>query len=248
MEFRILGPLEVLDEQGVVALGGTKPRAVLAVLLLHANEPVGAERLASALWGDDAPAHAIKTVQVHVSRLRKALGDPAIVTTTPAGYRLRVRPGELDAHRFAEGVDEGRAALDAGDPERAATVLREALALWRGPPLADLAFEPFAPREIARLEEERLVALELRLEADLARGRHDALAGELQQLAAEHPTARSGSGISTRATPSPTRSAGMPTTSEAWRSTPTGGRSPPAAPTRRSGSGTPAPGAPSGNP
>src|SRR4051812_12638188 len=100
MQFRMLGPLEVRGEAGAVALGGIKPRAVLAVLLLHANEPVSAERLALALWGEDAPASSVKTVQVHVSRLRKALGDTEVLGTTPAGYRLRVRPGELDAERF----------------------------------------------------------------------------------------------------------------------------------------------------
>jgi len=176
MEFRILGPLEVRGEFGAVALGGIKPRAVLAVLLLHANEPVSPERLAVALWGEDAPAGATKTVQVHVSRLRKALGDPDAVTTTLAGYRLRVRPSELDAERFAHGVEAGRHLLGAGQPDYAAALLREALELWRGPALAELAFEPFAQTAIARLEEQRLDALEARVEADLAAGRHVELA------------------------------------------------------------------------
>src|SRR5215212_8219185 len=188
MEFSILGPLEVRGERGAVALGGSKPRAVLAVLLLHPNEPVSADRLALALWGEDAPAGAAKTVQVHVSRLRKALGDPGLVETTPAGYRLRVRRDELDVERFERGVDAGRRALAAGQPEEAAARLRDALALWRGPALADLAFEPFAQAEIERLEEERLTALESRAEADLAAGRHVALVSELRQLVAEHPT------------------------------------------------------------
>ena len=188
MEFQILGPLEARGERGAVTVRGLKPRAVLAVLLLHANEPVSAERLAVALWGQDAPARAVKTVQVHVSRLRKALGDPGVLTTTPAGYRLRVRPGELDAERFARGAAQGRSALEAGDAERARVLLRDALQLWRGPALAELAFEPFAPAEIARLEEQRLVALEARVEADLARGAHGALVSELQQLRGEHPT------------------------------------------------------------
>jgi predicted ATPase len=187
MDFQILGPLEVRSERGAVGLEGLKPRAVLAVLLLHANEPVSAERLALALWGEDAPAGAVKTVQVHVSRLRKALGDPDAVRTTPAGYRLRVRPGELDAERFAHGVEAGRRALAAGSPEQAAALLREALELWRGPPLAELEFEPFAQAEIARLEEQRLSALEARVEADLAAGRHAALVSEVRQLVAEHP-------------------------------------------------------------
>ena len=188
MHFQILGPLEVRSERGAVGLGGAKPRAVLAVLLLHANESVSAERLAVALWGEDAPASAVKTVQVHVSRLRKALEDPEAVITTPAGYRLQVRPGELDAERFAHDVAQGRRALEAGDAERAGAVLREALELWRGPALADLAYEPFAAAEIERLEEQRLVALEARVEADLARGVDVALVSELRQLRAEHPT------------------------------------------------------------
>ena len=188
MNFQILGPLEAHGERGVVGLEGLKPRAVLAMLLLHANEPVSAERLAVGLWGEDAPAGAVKTVQVHVSRLRKALGEPDAVSTTPAGYRLRVRPGELDAERFARGVAEGRRALEGGDPQRAGILLREALELWHGPALADLEFEPFAAAEIAALEEQRLVALEARVEADLARGAHGALVSELTQLRAEHPT------------------------------------------------------------
>jgi WD40 repeat protein/DNA-binding SARP family transcriptional activator len=188
MEFRILGPLEVHGEHGVVALGGMKPRAVLAVLLLRANESVSAERLALALWGEEAPASSVKTVQVHVSRLRKALGDAKIVATTPAGYRLRVRPGELDAERFEQLVEEGRRALAAGQAEHAAVVLHEALSLWRGPPLEDLAFEPFAQTEIARLEEQRAAALEARVEADLAAGRHGEVVGELRQLLAAYPT------------------------------------------------------------
>jgi len=188
MEFRILGLIDVRNEAGAVALGGKKPRAVLAVLLLHANEPVSAERLALALWGEDAPGGAVKTVQVHVSRLRRALGDPGIVATTAGGYRLRVRPDELDAERFERLVEEGRAALAGGQPEHASALLRGALSLWRGSPLADLADEPFAAAEIARLDEERLAALDARVEADLAAGCHDALVGELAQLVADNPT------------------------------------------------------------
>jgi DNA-binding SARP family transcriptional activator len=188
MEYRILGPVEARTEHGPVALGGVKPRAVLAVLLLHANEPVSADRLAQALWGEDAPAGAVRTVQVHVSRLRKALGNGGIVETTSAGYCLRVRPGELDAERFAQLVEDGRRSLAAGEPDRAAAVLRQALTLWRGTPLAELGFEPFAQTEIARLEEQRLAAIEARVGADLAAGRDAELVGELQQLVAAHPT------------------------------------------------------------
>jgi WD40 repeat protein/DNA-binding SARP family transcriptional activator len=187
MDFRILGPLEVCGEHGAVALGGPKPRAVLAVLLLHPNEPVSAERLAIALFGEDSPASSPKKVQVHVSRLRKALGED-ILTTTPAGYRLRVGPGELDAERFDALVQRGRSALLAGQAQQAAAILREAEQMWRGPPLADLADEPFAPTEIARLEEQQLAALEARVEADAAAGRHAELVSELRRLVAEHPT------------------------------------------------------------
>src|SRR5215207_2966874 len=187
MEFRILGPLEVRADGRAVALGGAKPRALLAVLLLHANQPVSAERLALALWGEDAPAGAVKTVQVHVSRLRKALGDPRVLTTAAGGYRLRVRPGELDAERFERLAADGRALLIDGRADEAAAALREALALWRGPPLSDLAAAPFAPAEITRLEEQRLAAVEARVEADLAAGRHAELVAELRRLTDEHP-------------------------------------------------------------
>ncbi len=187
MEFLILGPIEARTAKGAIALGGIKPRAVLAVLLLHPNEPVSAERLALALWGEDAPGGAVKTVQVHVSRLRKALGDPAAVTTSAAGYSLRVRRGELDAERFEGLVEDAREAFGA-QPETAAALLREALALWRGPALAELALEPFAGNEIRRLEEQRLAALGLRVDADLAAGRHAEVVGELRQLVVEYPT------------------------------------------------------------
>src|SRR3954471_10454113 len=171
MRFLLLGSLEVHGEHGAVRLGGSKPRAVLAMLLLHANEPVSAERLARALWGEDAPATATRTAQVHVSRLRRALGDDrARVLSGTAGYCLRVEPGELDRDRFTGLVEEGGRALAAGRAELAAAVLREAFALWRGPPLAEFAFEAFAQDEVAALEEQRVTALELRLEAEVAAG------------------------------------------------------------------------------
>ncbi len=188
MEFGILGPLEVHTERGKVAVAGGKPAAVLAVLLLHPNEPVSVDRLAIALWGEDVPGGASRTVRVHVSRLRKALGNPEVLITTPSGYRLVVKPGELDAARFEELVRSGRQTLANGEAEEASEVLRAALTLWRGPPLADFAAEPFAPAEIARLEEQRLEAVEMRLEADLAAGRHRDVVAELQHLVAEHPT------------------------------------------------------------
>jgi WD40 repeat protein/DNA-binding SARP family transcriptional activator len=188
MDFRVLGPLEVSSERGAVHLGGPKPRAVLAVLLLHANEPVSSARLVEAVWGEEETPVRRKSLQVSVSRLRKALGDPDVVATKGTTYEVRVRPGELDAERFESLVEEGRRALAAGQAEQAAASLREGLALWRGPPLADLAVESFAETDVARLEEQRLDALETRVEADLAAGRHGALVGELRQLVADNPT------------------------------------------------------------
>src|SRR3954454_22435603 len=119
MEFGVLGPLEVRAAGRTVALGGARPRAVFAVLALHANQPVSAERLAVALWGEDAPPSAVKTVQVYIARLRKALEDPEVLVTTSAGYRLRVLPGQLDAERFERMVADGRQALAAGRAKQA---------------------------------------------------------------------------------------------------------------------------------
>ncbi len=181
MDFRILGPLEV-DER---ALGGPRQRALLAILLLHANESVSADRLVWALWGEDAPRTAVKALQVAVSRLRHELPD--VVETTAVGYRVRVAPGELDLERFERAAAAGRESLAAGQSEGAAAQLREALAEWRGPALADLAAMPFAAGEIERLEEERLVALEARVDADLALGRHAELVGELRGVVAANP-------------------------------------------------------------
>jgi len=187
MESSVLGPLEVRAGGRAVSLGGAKPRGVLAFLLLHAGEPVSADRLALALWGDDAPAGAAQTVQVYVSRLRRALGADCGLVTTPAGYLMRVDEGELDLDRFERLVADGRRALADDAPERAAAVLDEALSLWRGPPLGDLASLPFAADELARLQEQRLEAVELGMQAGLAAGRHAELVPELRQLAREHP-------------------------------------------------------------
>jgi DNA-binding SARP family transcriptional activator len=148
MEFRLLGPLEVVEHDGVLAVGGGKQRALLAVLLLHANEVVSTDRLLDDLWGSSPPATAPKSIQLYVSRLRKEFGEGRLVTRPP-GYVLRVERSELDVARFEQLVGEARVA----DPERAARKLREALGLWRGPALADLAYEAFAQPAIARLEE-----------------------------------------------------------------------------------------------
>ena len=171
----------------MVTVGGARQRALLAVLLLHANETLSGDRLADELWGDRPPATAAKTVQVYISRLRRALGDGGMIATREHGYELQVDPECLDAHRFERLLGEGRSELAAGRPARAASTLEEALALWRGSPLADLAFEAFAQREIARLEEERVAAVELLTEAELGLGRHANLLGRLERLVAEHP-------------------------------------------------------------
>src|SRR5262245_17941839 len=173
MEFRLLGALEVLGDDGApVQLGGKRPRALLALLLLHVNEPVSTDRLIDGIWGESPPASAQGALQVHVHALRKALGPDRILTRSP-GYLVRVEPGELDCDRFEQLVA-------AGQPH-------DALELWRGPALADVAYEPFAQADAERLEESRLAALEARIDADLAAGRHASLAGELDALAASHP-------------------------------------------------------------
>jgi YVTN family beta-propeller protein len=161
-------------------------RALLAVLLLHRGEVVSTDRLIDALWGERASGTAAKTVQVYVSNLRKALGDGLLITRGH-GYLLRAQAGQVDSERFEALVLDGRRRLAAGDARGARERLREALALWRGPPLGDLAYEPFAQSAIARLEEARLEALEDRIDADLAIGELAGLVGELEVLVDEHP-------------------------------------------------------------
>jgi DNA-binding SARP family transcriptional activator len=186
MEFRILGPLEVLEGGDRLSLGGAKQRALLAVLLVHANEPVSTDRLIDELWAERPPATAAHTLQVYVSNLRKVLGAERLVTRAP-GYLAEVGPDELDLERFERLFREGRDAVARGAADIAGARLCEALSLWRGAPLADFAYEPFAQAAIARLGELRLVALEERIEADIAGGRHGELIGELQTLVGEHP-------------------------------------------------------------
>jgi predicted ATPase/DNA-binding SARP family transcriptional activator len=186
VDFRILGPLEVSRDGEPCDLGARKHRALLALLLLHANEVVSVDRLIDELWGEAPPATAPKALQVYVSGLRRAIGRDVLATRAP-GYMLSVDEGELDLWRFERLAGEGRKALAAGDPARAAAALGRALGLWRGPPLADLAYEPFAQTAIARLEELRLACLEDRIEADLALGRHAELVAELEALIREDP-------------------------------------------------------------
>jgi YVTN family beta-propeller protein len=193
MDFRILGPLEVSDHGREPVIAPGKQRALLAILLLHANEVVSSDRLIEELWGEQPPATAAKSLQVHVSRLRSALGGErangadSVVVTRGGGYLVRVGPGQLDLERFERLLGEGSGALAEGAPERALELLREALGLWRGPPLAEFTYDAFAQREIARLEELHLTMVEQRVEAELALGRHAQLIGELESLVELHP-------------------------------------------------------------
>jgi predicted ATPase/DNA-binding SARP family transcriptional activator len=194
LDFRVLGPLEVLAGGKPLPLGGPKQRAALALLVLHANRPVSPDRLIDALWGERPPATAKTALQGYITQLRRLL-EPSrkqraaaeVLVTTPAGYVLQVREGALDRDRFETLAAEGQEALAAGRAPQAADLLRSALALWRGAPLADLAYETWAQTEAERLVELRLVTLEARIEAELELGHHAERVGELEALVAEHP-------------------------------------------------------------
>src|SRR5215472_12744420 len=189
MEFRILGPLEVVEDGNPVALGTMKERLVLGVLLLHANQFVSRERLIDDLWGEAPPPTAQQAVYVYVSKLRKGLrrvgADP--VSTASGGYRLHVEPDELDADRMQLLVASARECLAEGELETAAGRFDEALSLWRGPTLAGLELESRGRDEVARLDELRLALLMDRIDCDLALGRHEQALGELSVLVPEHP-------------------------------------------------------------
>jgi DNA-binding SARP family transcriptional activator/WD40 repeat protein len=193
MDFRILGALHALDEGQVLTPRGTKQRALLALLLLHANKTLSTDRLIDELWGEHPPTTATKTLQVHISHLRKTLapkagnGSDGVIVTRDHGYELTLDPEHLDSHRFERLVAEGTSELAEGRPESAASAFEGALSLWDGPPLADVAYEPFIQREIARLEELRTAALEHLVEAKLELGRHDEVVVELETLIREHP-------------------------------------------------------------
>jgi DNA-binding SARP family transcriptional activator/streptogramin lyase len=186
LEFRILGPFEVVADDRSVPLGGNKQRALLAVLLLHRGEVVSSDRLIDELWGERAPATATKTLQVYVSNLRKVLGD-GLLTTRGRGYEFAPAADQVDCDRFQRLAREGQDALQRGDPRAARVRLHDALELWRGPPLSDFSYEQFAQAEIARLEEVRRAVVEDRIEADLALGQGASLVPELEALAREHP-------------------------------------------------------------
>src|SRR5438552_3902349 len=185
MDFCLLGPLEVWHEGRQVDVRGTKQRALLALLLLHANQVVSSDRLLDELWGDEPSQARTATLRVRLSQLRKALdvgGESPILTRAP-GYTIELQADQLDLQRFERLVGEAASA----DPPAAAERLREALDLWRGPALADFSYEPFAQTAIGRLEELRLLAVERRIDADLALGRHSDLVPELESLVATHP-------------------------------------------------------------
>src|SRR5580658_8056256 len=188
MQFRILGSIEVEDNGLRIDLGGLRERALLACLLLSANRVVSAGRLAEDLWSGSPPPHSAATLRVYIARLRRVLGPQAgLLVTQAPGYRLNVEDDQLDALRFEVLVRAAEADMAAGRPEAAASTLRESLGLWYGPALSDVADLPFAQADADRLEEARLTALEKRVDADLACGRHASLVAELDNLAAGHP-------------------------------------------------------------
>jgi DNA-binding SARP family transcriptional activator/tRNA A-37 threonylcarbamoyl transferase component Bud32 len=185
MEFLILGPLEVTAGDEPIQLGGPKQRAVLAHLILRANHPVPADRLIDGLWGDEPPETARNTLQTYVYRLRKALGEERLAASD-GGYMLGADPGEIDAARFEAIVKEAKL-LASADPAAAAARFADALTLWRGAPLADLADEPSLRAEVARLEELHLSAVEHRIAAEIAMGGHSTVVSELEALTARYP-------------------------------------------------------------
>lgn len=190
MQFHVLGPLEVTHDGRTVAVGGARTRAVLAMLLIDANRVVAADRLVAELWPEHGQERGAANLQVRLSQLRRALRsveEGQRLVTRPPGYVLRVAADELDVLMFEQLVSAGREAIAATDAARAVGLLDQSLALWRGPALADVGDGEFASAERARLEEERLTALESRIEAQLACGRHDQTIAELETLTAAHP-------------------------------------------------------------
>ena len=186
MRVLILGPFHLEDGGRRIMIGGVRQRAVLADLVLHANKVVPSEQLLVELWGEDSPPSAANALQAAISRLRRVLPAGRLITTAP-GYMLRVFPAELDVAQFEQLIFEGRDALTARAAAEAVQLLDQALTLWRGPPLTDFRYEPFAQAEIARLEELRLACLEERNEANLALGSAGALTAELGRMVTDHP-------------------------------------------------------------
>jgi predicted ATPase/DNA-binding SARP family transcriptional activator len=185
LDFRVLGPLEVVRDGRPLALGGARRRALLALLLLEAGEIVATDRIVEELW--QGASEAARSVQVYVSQLRQLLGEADRLRGEAGGYRLLAAPEEIDARRFQRLLEEGRRLRVAGEHERAADTLRQALALWRGAPLVDLADAPSAQVETARLEELRLAAREELIEVELALGRHHEVLADIEALVAAEP-------------------------------------------------------------
>ncbi len=193
MDFRVLGPFEVYDGGEPVPIGALRQRAVLALLTIHAGEPLSADRIIDEIWAGTPPLSALKTLHAYISRLRGALhttsvarGHELLVSRRP-GYVLAIDDSQIDSVRFERMVDDAARAYGGGSPEQAADTVREAMSLWHGSALADFAYEPFAVTESQRLMERRMEALELRINADLALARHAALIAELEGLVVEHP-------------------------------------------------------------
>lgn len=180
MEFRVLGPLEIIRDSQPVELSAAKQRTLLAVLICHRNSPVSTDQLIDALWGPRPPRTAADNLRVYVHHLRRALGDGGRIVRRQHGYAAIVAPAELDADRFGELARRGQ---EIDDPYAAAAVLRQALDVWRGTPYADLTGVPALHEEAHRLEEHRQTVLALRIEADLTLGRHTELIAELSRLA-----------------------------------------------------------------
>src|SRR5262249_284050 len=187
MEFRILGPFEVLDGGRRVDLGGSRQRQLLAIFVLRTNEVVSLDQLIEDLWAGEPPATAAKSLQVHLSRVRKALGRDDVIVTRGGGYCLVAGDDDIDALRFEQLATRGRERLSAGDFHGAAELLRASLDLWHGSPLADFAYENFAQSAIGRLEALRLVPLEDRIAAENELGRRGVLVPELEALVRDHP-------------------------------------------------------------
>ena len=186
MEFRVLGPMEVLADGRPVELSARRPRTLLAALLLRAGQVVPVDALAEAVWGGAAPASAASVLRMYVTQVRRALGNGRVVTRPP-GYLLVVEDGELDADRFERLFADGRRALTDGNPRLARSLCASALELWRGDAFADLPAEGFVGHEAARLDELRLACAESRIDADLRLGRHDGVLAELEQLVVLNP-------------------------------------------------------------
>src|SRR4051794_40394969 len=186
VRFRILGSIEVASAQGPTPVGGRRQLALLAFLLVHANREVSTDQLIDALWSDQPAEGAAKRLHVAVNRLRATLDgtggpeDGGTLRTVNGGYLLAVEPGEVDSDLFRALIADGQGALSVGRPTDAAIVLRTALAMWRGPPLAEVAFQDFAHDEIRRLEQLRLDAVELAIDAGLASGRHREVLADIE--------------------------------------------------------------------